>query len=134
MRFLGHLIITAVALWLTSLVLPGMHLGGETSSVGVEILMVLGIALIFAIVDAIVKPILSVLTLPITCVTLGLFVLVINALMLLLTAWLAGLFSLPLSFDSFWWALLAGVIVGILSSIFEAIVGAGRDRDQESSS
>jgi putative membrane protein len=119
-----------VSLWLTSLLLPGMQLGdGADSSIGSEILIVLAVALIFAIVDAVIKPILELLALPITCVTLGLFMLVINALMLLLTAWIASLFSLPLAFDSFWWALLAGVIIGLLSSIFEAIVGINRSED-----
>ncbi|MDO5662486.1 MAG: phage holin family protein [Brachybacterium sp.] len=125
MRFIGHLLIAAVALWLTSLILPGMHLGESGAPVLNNVLMILAIALIFAIVDAIIKPILSLLALPITCLTLGLFMLIINALMLLLTAWVAGLFGLPLEFDTFWWALLAGLIIGVLSSIFEAVVGAG---------
>ena len=129
MRFLGHLVIVAAALWLTSLILPGMHLGDGGASLVSQILTVLAIALVFAIVDAIVRPILALLTLPITCLTLGLFLLVINALMLLLTAWLAGLLGLPLAFDSFWWALLAGVIVGILSSIFESILGSASRED-----
>jgi putative membrane protein len=129
-RFIGHLIIVGVALWLTSLLLPGMHLGDGDGTILRNVLTIGGIALIFAIVDAIVKPILSFLSLPLTCLTLGLFMLVINALMLLLTSWVAGLFGLPLDFDSFWWALLAGIIVGILSSIFEAIVGVGGDRDR----
>ncbi|PWH06543.1 phage holin family protein [Brachybacterium endophyticum] len=129
-RFLGHLIIVAVALWLTSLLLPGMHLGGGEGTLVGQVLTVVGVALIFAIVDAIVKPILSFLALPLTCLTLGLFMLVINAVLLLLTSWVAGWFGLPLAFDGFWWALLAGVIVGVLSSVFEAILGAdgGRDR------
>lgn len=129
MRFLGYLVIVAAALWLTSLILPGMHLGDGGESLLSQALTVLAIALIFAIVDAVVRPILSLLTLPITCLTLGLFILVINALMLLLTSWVAGLMGLPLAFDSFWWALLAGIIVGILSSIFESIVGAASRED-----
>lgn len=129
MRFLGYLVIVAAALWLTSLILPGMHLGDGGESLLSQALTVLAIALIFAIVDAVVRPILSLLTLPITCLTLGLFILVINALMLLLTSWVTGLMGLPLAFDSFWWALLAGIIVGILSSIFESIVGAASRED-----
>lgn len=130
MRFIGHLVITALALWLTSLVLPGMHLGQDGGPLLTRILVILGVALVFAIVDSIIKPVLALLSLPITCLTLGLFMLVINALMLLLTSWLAGLFGLPLTFDSFWWALLAGVILGLLSSIFEAIVGLDRSADE----
>ncbi|MFC0673956.1 phage holin family protein [Brachybacterium hainanense] len=127
MRFLVHLIVTGLALWLTALILPGMHLGGGGTSALTEILTILAIALVFALVDAIVKPIASLLALPITCVTLGLFQLVVNTLMLLLTSWLSGLFGLTLHFDSFWWALLAGIIIGILSAIVEGIIGVDRE-------
>lgn len=120
MRFLGHLVITALALWVTALILPGMHLGDDHAPLLTQVLTVLAVALIFSIVDTVIRPLLSLLALPITIVTLGLFILVINALMLLLTSWVSGWFDLTLSFDGFWWALLAGVIVGILTSIVEA--------------
>lgn len=123
MRLLGHLIVTALALWVTALILPGMHLGDHGAPVLNQVLTVLGIALIFSIVDLVVRPIVTLLSLPITCVTLGLFLLVINALMLLLTSWISTSLGLPLTFDTFWWALLGGVIVGILTSIVEAVVG-----------
>lgn len=130
MRFLVHLVVTGAALWLTALILPGMQLGDGDASVLAQVLTVLAIALVFAVVDAIVKPVASLLALPITCVTLGLFQLVVNTLMLLLTSWVSGLFGLTLAFDSFWWALLAGILVGILSAIAEAVLGLG-DRDRE---
>lgn len=125
MRFIGHLIITALALWVTALILPGMHLGDDSAPLLTQILTILAIALIFSLIDMLIRPILTFLSLPITCVTLGLFLLVINALMLLLASWVSGLFGLTLTFDSFWWALLAGVIVGLLSSIVEAFAGDG---------
>lgn len=125
MRFIGHLIITALALWVTALILPGMHLGDDSAPLLTQILTILAIALIFSLIDMLIRPILTFLSLPITCVTLGLFLLVINALMLLLASWVSGLFGLTLTFDSFWWALLAGVIVGLLTSIVEAFAGDG---------
>ena len=124
MRFLGHIIVTGLALWITALLLPGMHLGQNSASVLTQVLTIGAIALILALIDTLVKPILSFLAFPITCLTLGLFQLVINTLMLLLASWVSGLVGLTLEFDSFWWALLAGVIIGILSAIVEAVTGS----------
>lgn len=129
MRFLGQLIVTALALWVTALILPGMHLGDDSAPILTQVLTIGAIALILALLNTIVRPILSFLALPITCLTLGLFQLVINTLMLLLTSWVSGLLGLTLQFDTFWWALLAGVIIGILSAIVEAVTGVG-DRER----
>lgn len=128
MRFLGHIIVTGLALWVTALILPGMHLGDDSASALTQVLTIAAIALILALLNTIVKPILEFLTFPITCVTLGLFQLVINTLMLLLASWVSGLFDLTLAFDSFWWALVAGVIIGILSAIVEGVTGLGEGR------
>ncbi|MGO1285625.1 MAG: phage holin family protein [Brachybacterium sp.] len=129
MRFLGHIIVTGLALWVTALILPGMHLGDDSATTLTQVLTIAAIALILALINVIVRPILSFLTLPITCLTLGLFQLVINTLMLLLTSWVSGLLGLTLEFDTFWWALLAGVIIGILSAIVEAVTGIGDERE-----
>lgn len=129
MRFLGQLIVTALALWVTALILPGMHLGDDSAPILTQVLTIGAIALILALLNTIVRPILSFLALPITCLTLGLFQLVINTLMLLLTSWVSGLLGLTLQFDTFWWALLAGVIIGVLSAIVEAVAGVG-DRER----
>ena len=125
MRFLGHLIVTGLALWVTALILPGMHLGDDSATLLSQVLTIGAIALILALINTIVKPLLSFLAFPITCLTLGLFQLVINTLMLLLAGWVSGLVGLTLEFDTFWWALLAGVIIGILSAIVEAVTGLG---------
>ncbi|MDN5685734.1 MAG: phage holin family protein [Brachybacterium sp.] len=129
MRFLGHIIVTGLALWVTALILPGMHLGDDSATALTQVITIAAIALILALINTIIKPILSFLTFPITCVTLGLFQLVINTLMLLLTSWVSGLLGLTLDFDTFWWALLAGIIIGILSAIVEAVTGLGDDRE-----
>lgn len=125
MRILGHIIVTGLALWATALILPGMHLGDDSATALTQVITIVVIALILALINTIVKPILSFLTFPITCLTLGLFQLVINTLMLLLTSWVSGLLGLTLDFDTFWWALLAGVIIGVLSAIVEAVTGIG---------
>ncbi|MCT1776249.1 phage holin family protein [Brachybacterium sp. p3-SID957] len=131
MRFLGQLIVTALALWVTALILPGMHLGDGSAPLLTQVLTIGAIALILALVTTIVRPILSLLALPITCLTLGLFQLVINTLMLLLTSWISAQFGLTLQFDSFWWALLAGIVIGVLSAIVEAVTGLGDGERRE---
>lgn len=125
MRFLGNLVVTGLALWVTALILPGMHLGEDAAPAATQVITIAVIALILSLINAIIKPILSFLALPVTCLTLGLFQLVINTLMLLLASWVSSLFGLTLQFDTFWWALLAGVIIGILSAIVEAVTGLG---------
>ena len=133
MRFLGNVIVTGLALWATALILPGMHLGDDSATVLTQVLTIAAIALVLALINAIVRPILSFLAFPLTCITLGLFQLVINTLMLLLASWVSGLLGLTLQFDSFWWALLAGVIIGLLSAIVEGITGVRDERGDRSS-
>ena len=72
-------------------------------------------ALIFGVVNAIVKPILAFVTCPLIVLTLGLFLLVLNAAMMGLTAWIAGQFDIGFHIDSFWDALLGAIIVSIVS-------------------
>ncbi len=77
---------------------------------------------IFGIVNAIVKPILKLLTLPITMVTLGLFLVVLNALMLYLTSWLAGSFLAPFTISSFVDALLGAIIISIVGTAVHFVI------------
>src|SRR5699024_1252634 len=97
-RCLGHIIDTGIALWVTALLLPGMHLGENSASTLTQVLTIGAIALILALINTIVKPILEFLAFPLTCVTMGLFQLVINTLMLLLASWVSGLLGLTLAF------------------------------------
>lgn len=83
MRLIVRVIINAVALWLTAQLLPSIQLTSDL--VGILI-----VAVIFGLVNALIRPIVKLLTLPINILTLGLFTLVINMLMLLLTSWLSG--------------------------------------------
>jgi putative membrane protein len=86
------------------------------------VLLMLVVALIFGIVNAIVKPIFKLVSLPIVIVTLGLFLVVINALMLMLTSWLSGLFDLGWHVEGFWTAVLGGLIVAVVSWLLNAFV------------
>src|SRR5690348_6000619 len=112
MRFLIKIIITALAALLTAYLLRrGVHIANFTSA--------LLLAVVLAVLNAIVKPILIILTLPITLITLGLFLLVINALIILI----AGHFVNGFHVDGFWWALLFSIVLSIISSI---LTGLGR--------
>ncbi|MGW1762492.1 phage holin family protein [Streptomyces sp. NPDC002073] len=100
----------AVAIWL----LAGLTLD-DGSSLGRRTLTLILVALIFGLVNFLVKPIVKLLSLPLFILTLGLFTLVVNALMLMLTSWLAEQFDLSFHVDGFWWAVLGGLIISIVS-------------------
>ncbi|MFJ9414993.1 MULTISPECIES: phage holin family protein [unclassified Streptomyces] len=99
----------AVAIWL----LKDITLTGDNT--GRKILTLVLVALIFGLVNFIVKPVVKLLSLPLFILTLGLITLVVNALMLLLTSFVAGKFDLAFHVDGFWTAVLGGVIVSIVS-------------------
>ncbi|GGN38809.1 phage holin family protein [Streptomyces kronopolitis] len=99
----------AVAIWL----LKDITLTGENT--GRKILTLILVALIFGLVNFIVKPVVKLLSFPLFILTLGLITLVVNALMLLLTSWLAGKADLAFHVGGFWTALLGGVIISIVA-------------------
>ena len=109
MRLIIRLLITAVSAFLLSKVLTGVHF----DSFGSTIIF----AIILGILNMIVKPILSILSLPITIITLGLFSFVINAVMILLTA----NFMDSMQVESFWWALLFSILLSLVTSFFSSI-------------
>lgn len=111
MKLLIRILLTAALVLLISNFMPGVHVDGFTTSVIVA--MVLGLLNIF------IKPIMVLLTLPFTIVTFGLFLLVINALIILLCTKIVGGFVV----DSFWTALLFSVILSISQSILYGIIG-----------
>ncbi|WP_152188777.1 phage holin family protein [Georgenia satyanarayanai] len=124
MRFLVRLVVSSVAIWLTSLLLDGVSL---TEAEGWDQVLVVGaVGLVFTLVNLVVKPVAHVLALPLTILTLGLFALVVNALMLLLTSWLTSFTDWGLFVDGFWWALLAALVISIVSGILNALL-PGKD-------
>jgi putative membrane protein len=118
MFFLLSLIINAVALLVTAWVIPGIHLGAAgphpTTNDWVTLLIV---ALIFGLVNAVIRPILILLSLPLEIITLGLFIFVINAFMLLLTSWIAQGMGLGFRVDKFLAALLGALIISVVSFV-----------------
>lgn len=106
-NFLIKLIFTAITVILIAEFLPGVHVEG--------FLTALLVALLLAVLNAVLKPVLIVLTIPITILTLGLFLLVINTLMVLLTDYFIDGFEV----SSFWWALIFSLILSFVNSVIE---------------
>lgn len=109
----------AVAVW----ILDKITLTGD--STGRKIGTLLLVALVFGLVNVVVKPLLQLLTLPLFILTLGLFTLIVNALMLLLTSWLADQLDLSFHVDGFWTAVLGGLIISIVSWALHLVLPDG---------
>ncbi|GAB3151269.1 phage holin family protein [Micromonospora sonneratiae] len=120
MGFLIRLVITAIALWITTLVVPGIEVSGR--SAGVNALTLLAVALIFGIVNAVLKPIIKVVGCVFYLLTLGLIALVVNALLFLLTDWIAGQLDLPFKVDGFWPAFWGAIVVAVVSWLISLVI------------
>ena len=107
--------INAAALWLAAELVRGFEIEGWQSLVAT--------ATIFGVVNAMIKPVAHLLGCPLTCLTLGLLVLLINAAMLALTVWIAGWFDLDVEIDGFWAALFGALLVSSVSAVLSAFVG-----------
>lgn len=103
-----HWLLNAAALWIASAVLPGLDFTGSPT----DLLLV---AAVFGLVNSLLRPILTILTCPLIVLTLGLFTLVINALMLLITGWVSASWDLGFTVSGFWAAFLGGLVVGLVS-------------------
>jgi putative membrane protein len=120
LNFALQTVINAVALWVAAWAIPGITFGGGSS--GQVVKTVLVVALIFGIVNALIKPILKLITLPLIILTLGLFVFIVNALVLQLTSWLAGRFDLAFHVQHFFWdAVFGALIVTFVSMLLSFI-------------
>jgi putative membrane protein len=109
MKFIGKLLISALSIGFASYIVPGIHIDG--------LMTLLIAAFLFGILNAVIRPILVILTLPITIVTLGLFLLIVNALILAMVAWILPGFSI----SSFGSAIIGWLITAITSWIASAI-------------
>jgi putative membrane protein len=126
MRFLLRLLANAAALAVATWLFSGISLNAGTTGRKVGVLLV--VALVFGIVNAVVKPIFTLVTVPLVLLTLGLFLVVINALMLLLTSWIAEQLGLGWHVDGFWVALWGSILVSLVSFVLNAFVPDRNDR------
>lgn len=117
MYFVLRLLINAAALWIAIYVVDGIDHRGTWWSL-------MFVALVFGVLNASVRPLLKVLSLPLLIVTLGLFIFVINGVMLLLTGWVSGLLDLGFHVSGFWAAFRGGLVVTIVSLLLSLFTGA----------
>ena len=127
MRLILRLLANAAALAVATFLLTGISLTAPTTEGKVVTLLV--VALIFGVLNAVVKPIFTLVTAPLVPLTLGLFLLVINALMLLLTSWVSNRIDLGWSVEGFGSAVLGAIIVSLVSFLLNAFL-PDRRRDR----
>jgi putative membrane protein len=124
MHFLLRVLASAAALAVATAAVPGIEL--QTASLGSRILTLIGVALIFGVVNAVLKPIVKTVGCVFYVLTLGLVGLVVNGLLLWLTSWVAGKLSLPFHITGFWPAFWGAIIVGVVGWLLGILI---RDRD-----
>lgn len=125
MGFLARVLINALAILLATWLIDGFDLVGSDTTGGLLVILLV-VSALFGVINAVVKPIVKLLALPLYILTLGLFTLVVNALMLLLTAWVTEHTDWGLRVDGFWVAVWAGLIVSIASLLVSAVTGVRR--------
>jgi putative membrane protein len=123
MRFLARLLINAAALWVATQIVPGVSYTGG-------VVPMLAVALVFGIVNAVIGRMTKILTFPIILLTLGLFALVINGLMLLLTSALSSTLGLGFHVQGFWAAFWGALVVSLISTILSLFIRDSR-RDED---
>lgn len=120
MGFVVRVLINGIAIWLATVLLSGLTIVGADST-GQKVGVIALIALVFGLVNAIVKPVVKLISLPLYILTLGLFTLVVNALMLMLTAWITELTTWGLRIDNFGTAVLGALIVSVVSFVLSSL-------------
>lgn len=128
-RFLIKLIVNAVALWFTALLVAGVHVIPFAPDAGASVITYLLIALIFGFVNTVVGGVLRIVAFPLYILTLGLFALIVNGVLLLLVGWLSGFLGFGLVVDSFWWGVLGALVLGIISWLLGLILRPVTARD-----
>lgn len=127
MALIVRLVINALAIWLAAIWVGGITIVTDTYDDNThKVLVLLGIAVVFTVINALVKPIVKLLSLPLVILTLGLFILVINGLMLKLTAVITETTKYGLRIDGFWAAVWGALIVSLVNWVLGVLVPEGR--------
>ncbi len=125
-RLLVRLVTTMLALFAAIWLVDGIGLtglaDGSTFPSSGALINLLFVAVIFGLVNAVVRPILKTFTFPITCLTLGLFTFVVNAVMLLLTSFIADQFDLGFIVDGFFNALIGAIVISVASTLISIVL------------
>lgn len=126
MKFLLRILFNALALWVAATLFPGMQLSNQ-------VIHILLVALVFGVVNALIRPVVRLFSLPITCLTFGLFGIVVNALMLILTSWLVpgSLQFTGAGFSRLLTAILASIVISIVSGVLNLLLHDDKRRKND---
>jgi putative membrane protein len=123
MQLIIKIVVNAVAIWVATAVVPGVAVSQGDASLGRKIVTLLIVGAIFGVVNALIKPIVKLFSLPFYILTLGLFAFVVNALMLMLVSWLADQLDISFHIDDFFWSALgAAVVVTFVSMVLNLVL------------
>jgi putative membrane protein len=121
MGYVVRVAVTAVALWVSALLLSGIELGGSSALKKVGTLIV--VAIIFGVINGVLRPIIKTIGCAVYVVTFGLVALIVNGLLFLLTSWIADQLTLPFHVDNFWpTAVLGALIVAVVSWVIDMVI------------
>jgi putative membrane protein len=125
--FAIKVLVNGVALWVAAQLVQGINFAVDKTSTSSQLVTILWVALIFGVLNALIKPVITILSLPVIILTLGLFTLIVNAAMLELTSWVAPHFHLAFHVDQFFWdAVIGSIIISVVSMILNAVLPDGR--------
>ncbi|SDU78060.1 phage holin family protein [Arcanobacterium phocae] len=129
MKLLMRILCNAVALWIVTILLSGFALRQPTiaqlSNLDPQVQSIIALIIsgaILAIVNSFVRPIVKFFSLPIYILTLGLFFVVVNGAMLMLTSWISGQLGVGIIIDGFAWALVGGIIISVVNTALDVLV------------
>jgi len=131
MKNLARILVSALALWLTTLIVGGNgkhgvwieQVGADTMGVVFTFVIV---AVIFAAVNITIGSVFRFVALPLRVLTLGLFSFIINGILLLIVGWISGLLGFGLQVEGFWWAVLAAIVLSLITTILNAVLGLSK--------
>lgn len=107
-------LVAAASLMITAFIVPGVHVASFPAAIGA--------AVVVGFVNAIIRPLVTILTLPLTILTLGLFLLVVNAISLSLASWLSSIFNIGFTVNGFWPALFGSIVLSVVSGLIGQFV------------
>ena len=128
-RFLLSTVINAIALWLTTVMVPGLSIVPEGQKTLEHILTLVFVAIIFGLVNATIGRVLKFLAFPMFILTLGILALVVNALLLMFVGWITSLFGFGLEVAGFWPAFWGAIVISIVSWLLGLLLRPNRDEE-----
>ena len=120
MRILVRIVVNALAVAAADTMVDGIRVGSGT--VGQRVVVLLGVAVVFGLINAVISPVVRLLTLPLTVLTLGLFTFVVDAFMLMLTAWVSERLDLAFQVDGFVAALLGALVISVVGFLINLVL------------